>query len=150
MVVVPTAVVVVVPTAVVVVVAAVVVVDTGSVVVVVATDVAQEGLTNVSSSSVTAPLRARARPCTVTPLFTVIEVKAITLPTKTEPVPRVAELPTCQNTLQAWAPLISDTVLDEAVMRVESVWKMNTDFGLPPPSRVSGPVRPNADLSGPA
>jgi hypothetical protein len=49
----------------------------------------------VSLSSVTAPLRARARPSTVAPLVTVIEVRARRLPVNTEPVPSVAELPTC-------------------------------------------------------
>src|ERR1700730_16298789 len=54
------------------------------------------GVVNVSFISVTAPLRARARPCTVTELFTVIDVKARMLPAKSEPEPSVAELPTFQ------------------------------------------------------
>ena len=37
------------------------------------------------------------------------------LPRNTEPVPSVAELPTCQKTLHSWAPLISVTVLPDAV-----------------------------------
>ena len=110
----------------------------------------QVGLVKTSLSNVTAPLRARARPWTVTPVVTVIEVSARMLPTNTEPVPSVAELPTCQNTLHSWAPLISDTVLADPVMSVESVWKMNTEFGLPSPSSTSVPVRLNGDLLGPA
>jgi hypothetical protein len=47
-------------------------------------DVAQVGLVKVSLINVTAPLRARARPWTVTLLFTVIEVRARMFPTKTE------------------------------------------------------------------
>ena len=50
----------------------------------------------VSLISVTAPLRASTRPCTVTALFTEIEVRARMLPAKVEAVPSVAELPTCQ------------------------------------------------------
>ena len=98
---------------------------------------AHVGLTKVSWSSVTAALRARARPCTVTLVFTVIELSARMLPRKTESVPSVAELPTCQNTLHSWAPLISVTVLADAVIRVEPAWKMKTELGSPAPSSVS-------------
>ena len=108
------------------------------------------GWVNLLVSSVTAPLRAKARPCTVAPVVTVTDVSAKTLPTKVELVPSVAELPTCQNTLQACAPLISDTVLAEAVVSVESVWKIHTEFGLPAPSSTSGPVRLSAPLLGAA
>ncbi len=62
------------------------------------------------------------------------------MPTKVVSVPSVAELPTCQNTLQAWAPLISATVLFEAVMRVLADWKMNTELGSFWPSSVTVPV----------
>jgi hypothetical protein len=112
--------------------------------------VAQLGLVKVSLSNVTAPLRARARPWTVALVVTVIEVRARMFPVKTEPVPSVAELPTCQNTLHSWAPLISVTVLPEPVISVESVWKMKTAVGSPAPSRTSGPVRLSGDLLGPA
>src|SRR4051812_38606355 len=66
---------------------------------------AQRPALMVSLISVTLPLRASARPCTVTALFIEIEVRAVMLPTKSELVPSVAELPTCQKTLQGWAPL---------------------------------------------
>lgn len=52
-------------------------------------------------SRVTAPLRASSRPSTDAPVCAVIDVKAMTFPMKSEAVPRVAELPTCQNTLHA-------------------------------------------------
>ena len=110
---------------------------------------AQVGLAKVSPFIVTAPFRARARPWTVTPLFTDIEVRARMLPRKTELLPRVAELPTCQNTLHSSAPLIRFTVLLDAVISVESVWKMKTELALFSPSRVSEPVRLSGDLSGP-
>jgi hypothetical protein len=121
------------------------------VVVVVAGELAaQVGGVKVSLFKVTAPLRARARPWTVTLLFTVIELRARMLPVKVEPVPSVAELPTCQNTLHAFAPLINVTVLPDPVVSDELVWKMNTEFALPAPSSVNGPVRLNAPLPGPA
>src|ERR1700733_13810054 len=58
--------------------------------------VAQLAAVIVSLISVTAPLRASARPSTVTPLFIEIEVRARMLPAKVDVVPSVAELPTCQ------------------------------------------------------
>ena len=61
----------------------------------------------VSLSSVTAPLRASTRPSIVTPVVTVMLVSARMLPRKVEPVPSVAELPTCQKTLHERAPLTS-------------------------------------------
>jgi hypothetical protein len=69
-------------------------------------------------SRVTAPLRARSLPNMVAPVVAVIEVNASTVPTKTELVPSVAELVTCQNTLHALPPLITVTLLDEAVISV--------------------------------
>ena len=51
-------------------------------------------------SKVTAPFRANARPSIVAPVVTVIEVKAMIVPLNAEPVPIVAELPSCQKTLQ--------------------------------------------------
>jgi hypothetical protein len=109
----------------------------------------QVGLVKVSLSNVTAALRASARPWTVTLLVTVIEVSARMFPRKTELVPSVAELPTCQKTLHSWAPLISVTVLPDPVISVELVWKMKTDLGSPAPSRTSGPVKLSGDLLGP-
>jgi hypothetical protein len=50
-------------------------------------------------SKVTEPLRASARPSTVDPVVTEMDVNARIVPTKVVSVPRVAELPTCQYTL---------------------------------------------------
>jgi hypothetical protein len=110
------------------------------VVVVGGTTVSQAADVNVSSSSVTAPLRASARPWTTVPVVTVIDVKAMIVPVKLECVPRVAELPTCQKTLQAWAPLTTLTLLAEAVIRVEEIWNTKTAFGLPWPFKVNVPL----------
>jgi hypothetical protein len=52
-------------------------------------------------------------------------VNANTFPTNRVPVPSVAELPTCQNTLQAWAPLIRTTEEAVAVVIVDPNWKTN-------------------------
>ena len=51
-------------------------------------------------SIVTAPFRARALPDTFAPVVRVMLVSARILPMNLVLVPRVAELPTCQNTLQ--------------------------------------------------
>ena len=56
----------------------------------------------------------------------VIAVRARMLPTNVEPLPRFAELSTCQYTLHSWAPLMRLTWLFENVVSVESVWKTNT------------------------
>ena len=88
---------------------------------------------------VTAPFRARARPMMVAPVLRVISVRARIVPWKLVEVPSVAELPICQKTLQARAPLMRFTELLDAVVRVEPAWKMNTASWLPPPSRVSAP-----------
>lgn len=73
----------------------------------------------VLESIVTAPFRAKARPNTVAPVVSVIEVKARIFPRRVEFVPRVAELVTCQKTLQYEPPLITLTWLDEPVTRLE-------------------------------
>jgi hypothetical protein len=94
-------------------------------------EVLHAGDTKVSSSRVTAALRASARPTTLTPVVTVTDAKAMIVPSKVDVVPSVAELPTCQKTLQACASLIMLTLLEEAVISVEATWKMKTASGLP-------------------
>ena len=97
----------------------------------------------VSLINVTAPLRARSLPFTVTPSFTEIDVEARMLPWNAVLVPSVAELPTCQKTLHAWAPLTRRTSLSVAVMSVDGIWKMNTARGSPCASSVRRPVSPS-------
>jgi hypothetical protein len=67
--------------------------------------------------SVTLPLRASALPWTVTVLSSVMDCRARIVPTKEEADPSVAELVTCQNTLQGLAPLMRLTELVDAVTR---------------------------------
>ena len=99
----------------------------------------------VSVSSVTPPLRASTRPSTVTPVVTVMLVSARIVPMNVDPVPSVAELPTCQYTLQACAPLIRLTWLPEADVNAEPIWNTNTEFGSPCAFSVSAPVSPIED-----
>jgi hypothetical protein len=68
------------------------------------------------------------------------------VPLKIVWVPRVAELPTCQKTLEAWAPRMSFTVLfSVAVVSVVPIRKMKTEFGSLLPSRVRIPVMPSEE-----
>src|SRR2546423_798265 len=60
---------------------------------------AQPPSETVFVSIVTAPFRARARPATFAPVVREMLVSARMLPTNDVPVPRVAELPTCQKAL---------------------------------------------------
>ena len=85
----------------------------------------------VLASRVTAPVRAKSRPSTVAPVVTVIEAEARMFPLNTEPVPRVAELPTCHTTLDALAPPLKTTWRPTVVVRVEPIWKMKTAFASP-------------------
>ena len=94
-------------------------------------------------SSVTAPFRASARPLIVAPVVTVIDSRAMIVPAKADPVPIVAELPICQETLQGPAPPMKTTLLPEAVVSVEPAWKIQTS--LDPPESVSAPVSPSED-----
>ena len=68
------------------------------------------------------------------------------MPTKRVPVPSVAEEPTCQKTLHACAPLISETLVFEPVISVEPIWKMNTALGLPWASSVTLPDESSNEL----
>jgi hypothetical protein len=89
-------------------------------------------------SIVTAPFRARALPgAMLAPVWRVMSVSARILPAKVVLVPRVAELPICQNTLHPEPPLITTTDELLAVVSVLTVWKMKTAPALPPASSVS-------------
>jgi hypothetical protein len=106
-----------------------------------ATAAAHVAFVIVSFIKVTSPFRASARPLTVTPLAIVIDVRARMVPTKLEPDPSVAELVTCQKTLHGFAPLMSTTLLEDAVTRSDVAWKTQTEFGSFWPSSVSVSVR---------
>ena len=90
--------------------------------------------------NVTAPVCANKLPFTFAPLFRVMDVRARIFPTNVVVVPRVAELPTCQNTLQSEPPLITLTTALLAVVSVLPIRKMKTELGSPWASRVTVPV----------
>ena len=107
----------------------------------------QVGLVIVSVSRVTAATLASARPKMVTLLLTEIDCWARMVPWKVVPVLRVAELPTCQNTLQAWALPMKLIVVPVSVVRVEPAWKMKTALGSPCPFRISWPLTSSEDVA---
>src|SRR3989442_12369017 len=80
----------------------------------------------ILESSVTAPVRANSRPSTAAPVVTVMEANARMFPLNTEPVPSVAELPTCQKTLAALAPPLRIPWAAEVGVRGEAIGKRNT------------------------
>jgi hypothetical protein len=75
-----------------------------------------------------------------------MDVSARMLPLKVELVPRVAELPTCQKMLCAEAPPARTTLLVLKVVSDEAIWKIQTAFAFPWPSRVSVPVIPKVEV----
>jgi hypothetical protein len=90
-------------------------------------------------SNVTAPTWVSALPVIVAPVAIVIDWETSRLPIKTEPVPKVAELPTCQKTLAAFAPLVRITMRPVVVVSVDAIWKTNTAFESPRASSVRSP-----------
>jgi hypothetical protein len=82
------------------------------------TAAAQTGTATVLESRVTAPFLASRRPLTEALVLAVMDVSAATVPTRVDPTPSVAELPTCQKTLHALAPPVRTTRLAEPRMRL--------------------------------
>jgi hypothetical protein len=78
------------------------------------------------------------------PSPTVIAQAARIVPANDECAPVPAVPVTCQKTWEAWAPLVSLTMLLSAVFRAALTWKMKTASGSPLPSRVRVPVRATA------
>ena len=70
---------------------------------------------------VTAPFLASALPSSVAPVLKEIDCIAMMVPLKTEVVPKVAELPTCQKMLDANAPPLRITFRPDVVVRVEAI-----------------------------
>jgi hypothetical protein len=103
-------------------------------------------LLTLSESNVTAPFRASSRPATDAPAPALTEVRARMVPRKVEPVPSVAELPTCQKTLHGEEPLTRFTRLEDAVVRVDAAWNRKTALGSPCASSVSVPVTPKLNV----
>src|ERR1700712_4180560 len=72
------------------------------------------GTVIVLVSRVTAPLSARARPSRVAPVFKVMLWLAISVPVKELPVPRTADVPTCQK-------MFTELPLSRLIMELGSV-----------------------------
>ena len=91
------------------------------------------------------PFRAKALPAMLAALFKLMLVSARIFPTNVVVVSRVAELPTCQNTLHFVAPPVTTTDEPGPVVSVLPILKTQTAEG--PPLRVSGvvPVNPIDD-----
>jgi len=68
----------------------------------------------------TPPILANALPSSVAPVAKVIVCIANIVPLKTEVVPNVAELPTCQKILDAKAPPLRITLRPGDVLRVDA------------------------------
>jgi len=100
---------------------------------------AHDVIATVLESSVTAPVRAKALPDKLVSVVRVTLVWAKMLPVKVLLVPRVAELPTCQNTLHGWPPSITTEEL-LAVVSVLPILKTHTAAALPAALSVSVPV----------
>src|ERR1022692_1065594 len=97
------------------------------------------GVTMVFELRTTAAVRANTRPLTVAPEIRVMDWAARIVPGKVDMAPRVAELPTCQNTFDAWALPVRLTWRWEAVVSVVAIWKMKTASAFPPASSVRSP-----------
>ena len=95
-------------------------------VVVVDVERSQGGVEMTLLSSVTAPVLARRRPLIVAPVRTAMDVEAMMVPTKLVVVSTVADEPTCQKTLQPWAPFSRTMELAGAVVRLDPAWKIKT------------------------
>ena len=65
----------------------------------------------VLASRVTAPVLARHLPSSFAPVLNVIDCIASIVPLNTDVVPNVAEEPTCQKMLEAFAPPLKITFL---------------------------------------
>src|SRR5450759_4526944 len=88
---------------------------------------------------VTPPFLANALPSSVAPVLKVMDSNAITVPLKTEVVPKVAELPTCQKMLDASAPPLRITLRPDVVVRADAICIMKTELAFPFASKVRSP-----------
>jgi len=89
------------------------------------------GFVTVLVTKVTAATCVNTLPSTVAPVCSVTEADARIFPRKSVP-PKVAELPTCQKTLDALAPFVRITWQQLPTVRVEAgIWKIQTALELP-------------------
>ena len=88
---------------------------------------------------VTPPVLAKALPSRVAPVLNVMDCIAITVPLKTEVVPKVAELPTCQKILAADAPPLRITLRADVVVSEDAICIIKTALASPFASKVTSP-----------
>ena len=88
---------------------------------------------------VTPPVLANALPLRVAPVLKVIDCMANIVPIKTDVVPNVAELPTCQKIFDANAPPLRITWRPVVVVSVDAIWIIKTAFAFPFASKVKSP-----------
>src|SRR5450759_36217 len=88
---------------------------------------------------VTPPVLSKSLPSSVAPVLKVMDCSAITVPLKTEVVPNVAELPTCQKMLAAVAPPLRITLRPDVVVSEDAICIINTADALPCASKVTSP-----------
>ena len=86
-----------------------------------------------------APVVAKALPSSVAPVLNVMDCMAITVPLKTQVVPKVAELPTCQKIFDANAPPLRITLRPDVALSVDAICIMKTAFAFPFASNVRSP-----------
>src|ERR1044071_8491519 len=96
-------------------------------------------MTMALPASVTAPFLANALTSSEAPVLKEIDCMAMTVPLKTEVVPNVAELPTCQMMLDANAPPLRITWRPDVVVSVDAICIMKTAFGFPFALKVRSP-----------
>jgi len=88
---------------------------------------------------VTPPVLANPLPSRVAPVLKVMDCIAKTVPLKTEVVPKIAELPTCQKMLDANAPPLRITLRPDVVVSVDAICIMKTALAFPFASKVRSP-----------
>ena len=93
----------------------------------------------VLPARVTPAFLANALPSSVAPVLKVMDSNAITVPLKTEVVPKVAELPTCQKMLDADALPLRITLRPDVVVRADAICIMKTALAFPFASKVRSP-----------
>jgi hypothetical protein len=98
------------------------------------------------SSRVTVAPNAKTPPLDTASVVSVTEAAARIFPWNKLPVPKVAELPTCQNTLHANPSPVSRTLDPDAVVREDPIWKYHASLAEPVPARVKVPVTAAEEL----
>ena len=87
--------------------------------------------TIVLASIVMAPVLVNALPVRVAPVLKEMDSIAMTVPLKSQVVPKVAELPTCQKILEADAPPAKITLRPDVAVNEDATCIIKTAFAFP-------------------